>query len=525
MYVEMGCLAIALVSFTVIFISIIWQICRILFWRPYVVTKCFRKQGIRGPPYSLLSGSLHEIERLKNAARGRVLETSSNDIIQRVVPHYHRWSLDYGDTFLYWFGTQPRICISDPELAKHILSNKFGCFIKPMTRPLLAKMAGRGLGLVNGADWVKHRRITSPAFTSGKLKVMMKRMAECTLSMLREWKNQSFVAHNQCKMIEVNGEFRKLTADIIAQTAFGTSYVQGREVFEAQRELRQCCTASIADILIPWSLYLPTPENLGIWKTERRLNKALRSLIESRLNSQVSRSSDSVHGDDLLGLMMGESEAAKTKPGLKLSMNEIIEECKMFFFAGQDTTSNLLSWTTFLLSSHQEWQDRLRQEVLKECGMGIPDSDMLAKLKLVNMVLLEVLRLYSPVITTFRKASKDIKFGDLIIPRDTCISIPVVKIHRMEKYWGQDANEFNPLRFSNGVSEAAKHPNALIGFGMGPRACIGKKFAMLEAKIVIVLMLQRFSFFLSPDYKHTPMENLTLQPQCGLPILMEPLLL
>lgn len=76
-----------------------------------------------------------------------------------------------GDTFLYWFGTQPRICISDPELAKHILSNKFGCFIKPMTRPLLEKMAGRGLGLVNGADWVKHRRITSPAFTSGKLKV------------------------------------------------------------------------------------------------------------------------------------------------------------------------------------------------------------------------------------------------------------------------------------------------------------------------------------------------------------------
>ena len=79
----------------------------------------------------------------------------------------------------------------------------------------------------------------------------------------------------------------------------------------------------------------------------------------------------------------GESEAAKTKPGLKLSMNEIIEECKMFFFAGQDTTSTLLSWTVFLLSSHQEWQDRLRQEVLKECGMGIPDSDMLAKLKLV----------------------------------------------------------------------------------------------------------------------------------------------
>ena len=140
----------------------------------------------------------------------------------------------------------------------------------------------------------------------------------------------------------------------------------------------------------------------------------------------------------------------------------------------------------------------------------------------MNLVLLEVLRLYNPVITTSRKASRDIRLGDWIIPRDTVISIPLLKILRMEKYWGEDANEFNPWRFSNGVSAAARQSNALIAFGMGPRACIGKNFAMLVTKMVIVLMLQRFSFFLSPDYKHTPMENLTLQPQCGLPILMEP---
>ena len=77
----------------------------------------------------------------------------------------------------------------------------------------------------------------------------------------------------------------------------------------------------------------------------------MRSVIEGKLNSQVPRGSDSAYGDDLLGLMIGEL-GAKTKPGLKLNMNEIIEECTMFFFAGQDTTSNLLSWTVFLLSSH-----------------------------------------------------------------------------------------------------------------------------------------------------------------------------
>ena len=94
----MGCLGYALVSLSVISIPILWEICRVLFWRPYVLTKCFRKQGIRGPPYSLLYGSLYEIQKLKNAARERVLDTNSNDIILRVLPHYHNWSLEYG-----WF--------------------------------------------------------------------------------------------------------------------------------------------------------------------------------------------------------------------------------------------------------------------------------------------------------------------------------------------------------------------------------------------------------------------------------------
>lgn len=139
------------------------------------------------------------------------------------------------------------------------------------------------------------------------------------------------------------------------------------------------------------------------------------------------------------------------------------------------------------------------------------------------MVLLEALRLYGPVIELFRQAPKDMKLGDVMIPKGTCISIPFVKIHRRKEYWGEDVNKFNPMRFINGISKAAKHPNALLAFSLGPRACIGQNFAMLEAKSVIVLILQRFSLCLSPEYKHAPVEFLTLQPQHGLPIIVKPL--
>lgn len=76
-----------------------------------------------------------------------------------------------GETFLYWYGTDPRICISDPDMAKEILSNKFGFYAKPKTRPPIEAMIGNGLVLVNGIDWVKRRRILNPAFSMDKLKV------------------------------------------------------------------------------------------------------------------------------------------------------------------------------------------------------------------------------------------------------------------------------------------------------------------------------------------------------------------
>lgn len=74
------------------------------------------------------------------------------------------------------------------------------------------------------------------------------------------------------------------------------------------------------------------------------------------------------------------------------------------------------------------------------------------------MVLLEALRLYCPVVEMFREASKDMKLGNMMIPKDAWVSIPLAKIHRSKEYWGEDANEFNPIRFKNGISKAANHP-------------------------------------------------------------------
>ncbi|XP_021676113.2 cytochrome P450 709B2 [Hevea brasiliensis] len=518
----MAYVGILMVAFTFLLLLLpkIWQVVKICLWRPYALSRSFGKQGVKGPSYSFFSGSLNEMKRLKMDAAQIVLDTTSNDITPRVLPQYHKWCPRYGETILYWFGTRPVVCITDPDLAKQILSNKFGFYVKPKCSPAIQALTGNGVALVNGLEWVRRRRIVNPAFSVDKLKVMVKRMATCSISMLEEWKNEANAAVGQCRKIEINGEFRKLTAAIIAHTAFGSSYSQGEEAFEAQNELQHYCAASFLDVFIPGSHYLPTPSKVQLWKLDRRVKNSLRDIIKSRLNSC---NPDCNYGDDLLGLIIAASENSDSKEGPKLSMDEIVEECKTFFFAGHETSSNLLTWTVFLLSIHQDWQTRLREEVLKECGMGVPDSDMLARLRLATMVLLEALRLYCPVVEMFREASKDMKLGNLTIPKDALVSIPLAKIHRSKEYWGEDANEFNPIRFKNGISKAAKHPNAFLAFGIGPRTCVGQNFAMLEAKAVLAMVLQRFTLSLSSEYKHAPVDNLALQPQYGLPIVVKPL--
>ncbi|XVF22214.1 hypothetical protein REPUB_Repub12eG0154400 [Reevesia pubescens] len=510
------------IALPIILVFNIWKVFRIVVWRPYALTKSFKKQGVTGPPYSLVRGSRDEVKKLYKEARKIILDTNSNDTFKRVLPHYYAWSLEYGDTFLYWHGTEPHLCISDPELAKQILSNKL--IDKPRAKPLVEILVGKGLVLVNGQDWVRHRKIVNPAFSLDKLKVKVKRMVACSVPMFEEWKHQAELAEDKCTKIEINREFQNLTADIIAHTAFGSSYIHGQEAFKAQRELQRWCTASSANIYIPGSQYLPTPSNRRIWKLDRKVKDSLNRIIESRLNSKItSGTADYPYGDDLLGVMMAAMEPSQSNGNLKLQIHEILEECKTFFFAGHETSANLLTWTMLLLSIHPEWQTKLREEVLEECGMGIPDADMLAKLKLVNMVLLEVLRLYCPAIDLIREVTEDMKLGNLMIPKHTLITIPIVKIHHSKEYWGEDANEFDPLRFRNGVSKAAKHPNAFMAFSLGPRACIGQNFSMLEAKAVLALILQRLSFSLSPDYKHAPIDNLSLQPEHGLPIIIKPL--
>ncbi|GKF66001.1 cytochrome P450 CYP72A219-like protein, partial [Tanacetum coccineum] len=128
-----------------------------------------------------------------------------------------------------------------------------------------------------------------------------------------------------------------------------------------------------------------------------------------------------------------------------------------------------------LLAQHMNWQVRAREEVLLVCGGKKPDMDELNRLKIVNMIFNEVLRLYPPVVKMVRMTQEETKLGDITVPAGTILHLHTILLHHDREIWGDDVKDFNPARFSEGVSNATKgQAAAYFPFGGGPRTCIGQ---------------------------------------------------
>lgn len=505
-----------LMMFLIVLVVIVLKVVILLWWKPRKIEQHFSKQGIRGPPYRFFIGNVKELVGLMMKASSQPMPLSHN-ILPRVLSFYHHWKKIYGATFLVWFGPTARLTIADPDLIREIFGSKAEFYEKNEAHPLIKQLEGDGLLSLKGEKWAHHRKIITPTFHMENLKLLVPVVAKSVTEMLDNWTTMMSNSTKDEVEIEVSELFQTLTEDVITRVAFGSSYEDGKAIFRLQAQQMELAADAFQKVLIPGYRFLPIKRNINSWKLDKEIKKSLVKLIEQR-KSNISVKMPENCPKDLLGLMIQAS--VREMASNKVTNNDIVEECKSFFFAGKQTTSNLLTWTTVLLAMHPQWQALAREEVLRVCGSrDIPTKDDVVKLKMLSMILNESLRLYPPIIATIRRAKADVELGSYKIPRGTELLIPILAVHHDQTTWGNDANEFNPARFSEGVARAAKHPVAFVPFGLGVRMCIGQNLAILQAKLALAIILQRFSFQLSPSYKHAPTVLMLLYPQHGAPII------
>ncbi|CAK9862389.1 unnamed protein product [Sphagnum jensenii] len=501
-----------------------------VWWEPKKLQRIMEKQGWKGPPFRLFVGNMADVMRFREREMAKELSSIRDfAFTARLHPQYALFSSTYGDKSFFFQGDELRIFISDPHLVKEVLLNELGNYYRPEGSILqkIIPLVGRGLANLNGEEWVMHRRILDPAFRVETIKGMVGTMVIAAESMMETWE-QRIKDRKGSIEIEVNEDMRIITADTISRTAFGSSYKKGQQVFEGINKLRSTFVEASNNPLFWMSGYrfLPTAINRKIAKLKWENDETIKHVIQSR--KELAKLGKDAYGSDLLGLMLiaADEDHVKAANGTKhqLTTQDLVEECKHFFFGGYETMSSFLTWTMLMLAEYPEWQERARTEILKVCG---PKNDMdaskLNQLKIVGMILNEVHRLFTSVLQISRVAKKDMQLGDNFVPKGLTIEIPLLHIHHDPRLWGEDAWQFNPNRFANGVSKACQHPQAFIPFSFGPRHCIGQHFGMMESKIVVASVLLRFQLSVSPNYKHSPTTLLGFipSPKTGVQLIVE----
>ncbi|BFG36649.1 hypothetical protein CerSpe_229240 [Prunus speciosa] len=481
-------LQVALICWSVLLIGVLRVLFRLMkeMWlKPARIRSVLWKQGIRGPPPSFIAGNVPEMQKIQSSNQK---PSDANHVhhnwVPSIFPYLQRWEQLYGPVYVYATGSKQHLYVSDPKLLKELkLQNYMDLGVPRYLSKPLQPLIGDSIIRANGQDFAYQNKVIAPEFFLNKVKGMVCLMEASAVTFLKTWESRVLESEGGVVDIKVDEELKTLSADIISRACFGSSYSQGNQIFAKIAILQEALSnPSLLFGFLNFSLF-PTESEKKIKSLRKEVDALLLKLVRDRQKESQS--------------------------------------------GGSETTALTASWTLMLLALHPEWQERVRVEIAEVCGddddqlrQCLKDMDNLSKLKTLTMVIQESLRLYGPGVILAREALAEMKLGDFTVPEGVHIWTLIPTVHRDPENWGPDANEFKPERFANGVSEACKYPQAYVPFGHGSRSCIGQTFGMVQLKIVLPLILSKFSFSLSPNYQHSPVYKMLLLPEHGIRLLV-----
>ncbi|KAI9301445.1 cytochrome P450 [Cunninghamella echinulata] len=480
----------------------------------YIVSKYFvyrlflhPANKLPGPPPDLFAPFLGNIRQILSTDAGVI---------------HRQWANKYGRVFRYFAGgNHPRILITEHELVKQVLTTEEFEFIKPPeTKQFLSLFLGNGILVTEGNIHRYQRKMLNPAFGLSALREMVPSMITPTLQLIELW--QQKCSSSRPVEIIVSKDLGLLTLDIINSSGFGiqTNCVKDPYSSPLSRAYMDLLAgddpiASMIAMMFPWVHKLPI-------KRARQVKKDMILLKEEagRMVKEAAQRSDLHEKKDLLALMMRQVD---DETGKMLTPKELQDQCLTFLAAGHETTSTSLSWTLHTLAHHQEIQDELREEVQLLFGGDMndfPTYEEINQLHLLNNVCKESMRYTPPVPFTNRISTKEFEFHGKKFPQGTRVVLAPIVSHFDKELWGNDADAFIPSRWDHAPANNIS-PYVYMPFLNGGRQCIGYRFAILEFKITLAILICNFKFSPKPGFKVRKGIQITLRPLPNMTLMVE----
>ncbi len=411
----------------------------------------------------------------------------------------------YGNMATIYVGKNPAVLLFRPEYVHYVLVEHPREF---SNRRLLqggnnGGFASEGLLTIDGEQHRRQRHAVQPAFHKKRVEGYAGIIEQYTQELLKTW--------HPGDSIDLSRAMQELTLRVASKCLFSIDLSNRLGPLSDAFDGVIGSSTSVAEDLLNIRIDNPITGYGKRMAAIRQLDMLIYTLIAQR------REDDREHNDVLAMLMSAESGEG---PGIKLTEKQIHDHILTFLAAGHETTAIALVWTFYLLSQYPQVRAKLQEEIRSVLGGREPTLDDLAKLPYLEWVLNESMRLYPPAWMQMRFVARETELDGVRLPVGTLLILSQWVIHRLPDIW-PDAEVFKPERWDPANGQQLP-PGAYFPFGGGPRTCIGMPLALLEARIILASILQRYTPQPPPGYTPGFQPVITLRPKRHLQVTLMP---
>uniref|UniRef100_A0A1B6FE27 Cytochrome P450 n=1 Tax=Cuerna arida TaxID=1464854 RepID=A0A1B6FE27_9HEMI len=470
-----GVVVITLITFTAIFISVLWG--------SYIYARIaylyFKKRGMPFDTPTFPFGSLTSCFTLKSSFSSVLADMYAKNKDYKLVGFFTFWKKD--------------ILINDPDIIRQVLVKDHevfqdrGLYYNKQKDPLSAHLFA-----LAGEEWKNLRNKLTPTFSSGKIKGMFPILVNCTDEMINTVRKLNL----ESSSVDCQNLFYCFGLSLISNTAFGLESDAMTNKDSTFVKMAKKLLAPTIDRMITMILTLngeiAKKFNTRVVPTD--VSKFFMGLVKDTIKF---REENDVNRNDYLQLLIElKNDATAQDSNLIFSDNELAAESFVFILAGSDTTSSAVSFCLYELAMNPKVQERLQMEVdsIQEITYESINS-----LEYLSMVVDESLRKHPPLGFLNRLCSRDYQVPDTdtIIEKGTQVFISVQGIHNDPELF-PDPERFIPERFSKKNKGNIKQ-YSYMPFGEGPRFCIGMRFAKMSVKAALAVLLRHYQVLPTPS--------------------------